>query len=179
MLHNSYYCLKLIVIYRNDTCIEKSGLIRMKNKRGIDDENTPNNELSFSYIECLISDTTETDDHAVRKKMSFDISSIDDIRKGWGKTLAIPPNITVNIERCMNIIIENKGELNISFSNMMIRDASVMFFRDIITQSAMGKMNKLLSPKIIQTSEKSQEAWVRGRVKASDEIVTIKRVSRK
>lgn len=149
----------------------------MKNKRGLEDENTPNNELSFSYIECLISDTTETDDHAVRKKMSFDISSIDDIRKGWGKTLTIPE--TINTERCMNIIIENKGELNISFSNMMIRDASVMFFRDIITQTAMGKMNKLLSPKIIQTSEKSEGSWVRGRVRASDEVITIKRVSRK
>lgn len=163
---------------RADSCTEKAGLIRMKSKRGMEDEISPSNELSFAYIECYVSDSTETDDqHAVRKKMTFDIAAIDDIRKGKGKTLVIPDNI--NTDRCMHIIIENKGELNVSFQNMMLRDAAVMFFREIITQSAMGKMNKLLSPKIIVTSEKSNETWVRGRVRASDEVVTIKRISRK
>jgi hypothetical protein len=163
---------------RADSCMEKAGLIRMKSKRGMEDENTPSNELSFAYIECYVSDSTETDDqHTVRKKMTFDIAAIDDIRKGKGKTLVIPDNI--NTDRCMHIIIENKGELNVSFQNMMLRDAAVMFFREIITQSAMGKMNKLLSPKIIVTSEKSNETWVRGRVRASDKVVTIKRISRK
>jgi len=110
--------------------------------------------------------------------MTFDIAAIDDVRKGKGRTLTIPE--TTNIERCMYINIENKGELNLSFQSMMIRDAAVMFFREIITQNAMGKMSKLLTSKIETTTEKTPETWVRGRVRASDEVLTsIKRINKK
>ena len=140
------------------------------------------NEVSCGYIECYVTDT-ETDrsstsrDSAARKKMTFDIAAIDDVRKGKGRTLTIPE--TTNIERCMYINIENKGELNLSFQSMMIRDATVMFFREIITQNAMGKMSKLLTSKIETTTEKTPETWVRGRVRASDEVTYIKRINKK
>jgi len=110
--------------------------------------------------------------------MTFDIAAIDDVRKGKGRTLTIPE--TTNIERCMYINIENKGELNLSFQSMMIRDAAVMFFREIITQNAMGKMSKLLLTSKIETiTEKTPETWVRGRVRASDEVTSIKRINKK
>lgn len=78
----------------------------------------------------------------------------------------------------MNLIIENKGELNISFQNMMLRDATVMYFRELLTLSAMGKINKHLTSKIVTTSQKSTNSWVRGRVRASEEVTTIKRVTK-